>query len=108
MDMVLTVNVRGLRLAEYPCLVILLMLAMAQLASAQSQIVANPKAVKLRRVWTVRGQSGQGFGSAAGAIPDINGDGLAEIVVRVGGSIQCYHGRYPAPDTVPFRTFRST
>src|SRR4051812_34341575 len=74
----------------------LLLLAAASVR-AQNELVANPKAVKLRRVWTLQGRDGYAdeVGSAVGALFDIDGDGSTAIAVRDRFAIRFYHAGNP-------------
>jgi hypothetical protein len=55
----------------------LAVLLTAVAAQAQNEIVPNPKAVKLRKIWQVRGSTlgGEGVGEGAGGLGDIFGTG---------------------------------
>jgi hypothetical protein len=84
--------------------VVAIMVVATGCAIAQSDtITANPNAVKLRRIWMVRGGTagGERVGGGVGSIGDIDGDGLSEFAVHFGrlGQWRVYKGASPAPST---------
>jgi hypothetical protein len=89
-----------------PLLLIVLLLAISLPIVAQNDIVANPKAVKLRRIWTMQGaqNSNAEYGVSVGSIFDVTGDGINEVTVYRGIDHRTlfFKGGSPAPDTVPF------
>src|SRR5215203_2569687 len=85
----------------------MLLLAVAATAWAQPSdtIIANPKAVVLKRIWMVRGGeiSDDRVGDGVGALGDIFGTKSSAFAVHYGKTSEwrVYDGGSNVPDTVP-------
>lgn len=80
---------------------LLVTLAASLPVHAQNELVANPDAVKLRRVWTKMGSELSPFnryGFGVSALPDLTGDSIREFAVYHAGNWLIYKGGNP-PDT---------
>ncbi|MBS1911517.1 MAG: hypothetical protein JST22_05995 [Bacteroidetes bacterium] len=79
-------------------------------AQPSDTIITNPKAELLRSVWAVYGNAAGGdyVGQGIGAIPDINGDGIAEFAVYYGAvhEWRIYYGSAGTIPTTPSVTLR--
>src|SRR5262245_46508671 len=94
-----------------PTLVLLLATA-AALAQPSDTITANPKAVKLHRIWTLLGPLGarRKVGQAAGSFGDIDSNELGDFGIRTGTEAQwnIYYGARPSPSATPSQIIPST
>ncbi|MEZ4784607.1 MAG: FG-GAP-like repeat-containing protein [Candidatus Kapaibacterium sp.] len=79
---------------------------------AQNEIVQNPEAVLLRRVWMMRGGvvGGDRVGALAGALTDVNHDSLQDFIWGLGstGVWHLQYGGSPISDTPAQSFFHST
>jgi hypothetical protein len=90
-------------------IVLAFVVASVTAVQGQNEIVANPKAVALKRVWSHFGawQTQDQYGGGAVSLPDIDSNGAHEFAVWSAGSWYAYWGKSPAPDSAPFWSFRS-
>jgi len=94
----------------YPYLLSLFTLLVPLAARSQTEtITKNPKAVRLREIWGVRGHEPDEYvGNGVGGGFDVNNDGLGDFAVRSGAEWRVYYGdAIKLNDTVRW-TFRAT
>jgi len=78
----------------YPYLLSLFTLLVPLAARSQTEtITKNPKAVRLREIWGVRGhEPDERVGNGVGGGFDVNNDGLGDFAVRFGGEWRVFYG----------------
>ncbi len=70
-------------------------------AHSQNEIVRNPEAVLLRKIWMVQGSPGDRVGAILGSLGDINGDSVGDFIWGVGSTSMWHvqHGGEQIGDT---------